>query len=477
MNGALLCLALLWTAGPPPQTPESVAQAFLEALVNRDVEKMDSLIMESPPTCTKPAMPAMIRELRDDRYLYLILRRLDSLWRVCYVDDSDADVPLKQRLEEYAARQAKSPSGRADGPASDVQARLSFAPLWIAVPRFPRPFNAGIDTPAPCAAYAPVWEPAWQEDLGLSDAQKRSLEAIRAQAGSEVERQSEQFQKLSPAEQKAMAQRWAGKPAPWRQRLDKDVCRQIEAVLTPQQAQTIREFAFPAYAVGLLYDEQTRRAIGFAAEQEDRFRRIAFERLARFQEMSMERAEKLWEMLTPEQKAALPEVVRRQGPTSAVLSIAWELGFDLDRWVPGHPMLSAAPVRRRLGLRPEQERSLDSLAAVFAARKAKEPQEQSLDREALAKKQVETILTPPQLTMLEAIDFRRKVALALGYPEKREEVGITPEQAARFERLDDEIHERRYRIDREMLGRALETLEPGQREQLRNEIDRRVYGR
>ena len=48
--------------------------------------------------------------------------------------------------------------------------------------------------------------------------------------------------------------------------------------------------------------------------------------------------------------AALPEVVKRQGPTSAILSIAWELGFDLDSLVPGYPMLAAAPVRERLGL-------------------------------------------------------------------------------------------------------------------------------
>ena len=62
----------------------------------------------------------------------------------------------------------------------------------------------------------------------------------------------------------------------------------------------------------------------------------------------MERAEKQWSMLTPEQQAALPEVVKRQGPTSAVLSIAWELGFQLDAFVPGYPMLAEEPVRERL---------------------------------------------------------------------------------------------------------------------------------
>ena len=57
----------------------------------------------------------------------------------------------------------------------------------------------------------------------------------------------------------------------------------------------------------------------------------------------MKRAEKVWDLLTPQQQAELPEVVKHQGPTSAVLSIAWELGFDDDGLIPGYPMLAVAP--------------------------------------------------------------------------------------------------------------------------------------
>ena len=91
--------------------------------------------------------------------------------------------------------------------------------------------------------------------------------------------------------------------------------------------------------------------------------------------------------------------------------------------------------------------------------------------------QVEAILTPQQLTTFNEIDFRRKVALALGYPEKREKVRITEQQSTAFQRLDKGTHERRYRIDCEMLARALESLTPRQQEQLREKIDRRFYGK
>jgi hypothetical protein len=87
---------------------------------------------------------------------------------------------------------------------------------------------------------------------------------------------------------------------------------------------------------------------------------------------------------------------------------------------------------------------------------------------------VEAILTPQQLATLNEINFRRQVVLALGYPEKRDSLGMTDQQKTGLQRLDKENHEQLYRIDREMLGKALEILTPSQRDQLRAEIDRRI---
>lgn len=374
----------------------------------------------------------------------------------------------------------------ADDAMRDAMARLRFAPMWMPVPKFPQPSNAENALPVPAAAYSEVWQPQWQSELGLSAEQKNKLVAINAKAVADAKDHTEQFKKLSPEEQKAQVKAWAEKPAPWRQQLDKEVCGQIESTLTPRQLQTLKDFSFPLYAIGLLYDAKTRQQIGFGQDQEDRFRHIAKERLARFQAVSMERAEKQWAMLTQEQQAAIPEVVKRQGPTSAVLSIAWELGFQLDAFVPGYPMLAEEPVRERLALSDEQQRQLRSIMADSATRKEKERQprssgnvrapQPSSDWEADTKKQVEAMLTPQQLTTLTEINFRRQVVLALGYPEKRKTVGITAQQEAGFHRLDTETHEQLYRIDREMLGQVLKILTPGQRQQLQAEVDRRMHG-
>ncbi|MCX7425562.1 MAG: hypothetical protein NTW96_08065 [Planctomycetia bacterium] len=317
----------------------------------------------------------------------------------------------------------------------------------------------------PSAAYSMIWGPRWQEEIGLSAEQKEKLLAINVKAVAEAKDRAEQFKRLSPEEQKAQVEAWAGKTAPWRQQLDNEICSRIEATLTAQQLQTLNDFSFPLYAVGLLYDANVRQEIGFNGEQEDGLRRIAQERLSRFQEVYMERAEKLWAMLTPQQQAALPEVVKRQGPTSAVLSIAWDLGFDLDHLVPAYPMLAEAPARERLGLSAEQQQHLRAVMEGLAAGKEKtrqqqlsketQPSESAPDWEADAKKQVEAILNPRQLTTLNEINFRRQAALALGYPEKRKTLGVTAQQAADFQRLDEETHGRLYRIDREMLGQAL----------------------
>ncbi|MEN6365627.1 MAG: hypothetical protein ABFC88_02300 [Thermoguttaceae bacterium] len=374
----------------------------------------------------------------------------------------------------------------ADDAMRDAMARVRFAPMWMPVPRFSKSSNTENALPIPAAAYSEVWQPQWQAELGLSAEQKGKLAAINAKAVADAKDHAEQFKKLSPEEQQAQVKAWAGKSAPWRQQLDNEVCRQIEAVLTPQQLQTLKDFSFPRYAVGLLYDAKVRQEIGVQPDQENRFRRIAKERIARFQAASMERAEKQWSMLTPEQQAALPDVVKRQGPTSAVLSIAWELGFQLDAFVPGYPMLAEEPVRERLALSTEQQKQLQSIMADSAARKEKERQERFSrtaqssqsppDSEADAKKQVEAILTPQQLKTLNEINFRRQVALALGYPEKRKTVGITAQQEADFQRLDKETHEQLFRIDQEMLGQAMQILTPHQRQQLREEIDRRMCG-
>jgi hypothetical protein len=364
-----------------------------------------------------------------------------------------------------AAKPDKDPADAADDELDELDARLSFAPMWGPIPRFTEPGG-----PVPSHFHAIVWEPAWQRELGISAEQKNALEAIRDKAVTEARQHSEQFQKLSPEEKQAEVKSWGGKSAPWRQQLDEDVRKQIEAVLTPEQLTTILDYSFPHYVLAVLYDAKKPQEIGFGPEQQEAFRQLAREHQAAIQEELLKQAEEIWGLMSPQQQAQLADVVKRQGPTSAILSLAFEVGFDPNAMALHYPMLSELPVRKRLKLSDEQERQLQAVMAGAGARSEKARKEgtesESSDEN---KKQLEAILTSAQLAMLKQIDLRRAVVLAMGYPDKQKSIGITDQQSAGIQRIQKETHQRQYRVDRELLAKAVQILTPAQREQLRTQ--------
>jgi len=197
---------------------------------------------------------------------------------------------------------AEVPNNKPDAPtadkpgdaAPDPRAMISFAPMWMPVPKFPIDPKAQEANPIPSHIYKEIWQPQWQKELDLSADQMQSLLAIKTKALADTQRNAEQFKKLSPEEQKAQVKSWAGKPAPWQQQFENEFRKQIESVLTPQQLQTIKAHTFPENAVGLLYDPRVRLEIAFGPDQEDRLRGIVHERFARIQEESLKRGEKVW---------------------------------------------------------------------------------------------------------------------------------------------------------------------------------------
>lgn len=340
--------------------------------------------------------------------------------------------------------------------------------------------------PIPSAAYSTIWQPQRQEEIGLSDQQKQALLAVKARASAEANDHVEQFKRLPPEEQKAQVASWGGRPAPWRQQLDDEVRRQIEAVLTPQQLQNLKTLSFPGYAVQLLCDPEVRQKIGMSPKQEDRLRAAGREILTWFQEGRLDLNEKVWALLTPPQQAAVADVVKRQGPTSAVLAICMELGPDFNKVIPDYPMLAELPVRKHLGLTPEQERQLEAAVADTVTKLNSALQEEAGrppgkrqmsfgDVAAEGKRRVEAILTPQQLRTLGQIDFHRKVVLALGYPEKRQAIAMSDQQTADYQRLVKETDEAFSRSSHEIVGVVLQILTPDQREQLRGAIEQRGW--
>lgn len=376
-----------------------------------------------------------------------------------------------------ASIEKKGPHTPSDS--GDALARYRFAPAWMPNPRFKRDPNF----PIAAAPYSIIWSEDVQKELRVSPEQKQKLLAINAKAIDEGHRLTEEFKALPPEERRAQAKSWGGKPSPRRQKLEEDVRRGIEAALTPGQLQAAKDIVFPYMAIGLLYDEPVRRQIAMSLQQEDELRRVIKDKLAHAQDENIQHAEKVWNLMTPEQQAKLPDVVRHQGPTSAILALAYEIGFDPGAAGSSHPMLSMRPVRERLKLSAEQQDGLQAVMSATAERTQKRLASEEADRkrgqrpahsapEFSDKELLEAILTPEQLTKLKQLDLQRGVVLAMGYPEKRASIGITDAQKAEMDRLEKEKGERQSRLDEEFLPKALKVLTPHQRQQLIAEIDR-----
>ena len=351
---------------------------------------------------------------------------------------------------------------------------FKFAPLWNAISKFPPRSHGESAVPVPSASYSMIWQPEWQDEIGITAEQTEALMAIYAQALAESKQQTEQFKRLPSEERDEHIKSWGGKPSPWRQQFENEFRKQIESVLTPRQLQTLKEFSFPRYAVGLIYDADVRRQIGLSTGQTERFREVAKERTALIQEEYLGHADKVWELLSSEQQALLPELVRNLGTCAEIFPLLLHLGFYYELVSHNYPLLAEAPVRKRLELGAEQELALlDLMAETADSSQKKTSDEGQVDRDE-ERERLNAILTPEQLALLEKIDFRRKVVVALRCPEKRVSISFSDQQTTELQRLDKESHEALYRIDREMLEKALEVPTQPQREQLREEMQRRI---
>jgi Spy/CpxP family protein refolding chaperone len=213
-----------------------------------------------------------------------------------------------------------------------------------------------------------------------------------------------------------------------------------------------------------LYDPKVRNEIGFGVEQQARLRALLEDRHAAFQTENLKLASAVWQLLTPEQRAKLPEVVKGQGPTSAALSLAFALDFDFHHATVSYPMLGVRPMREQLRMTPEQVAALQAVMEQRPAERRQDSDERTdpdADRAA-----IEAILTPEQLTMLNEANLRRQVVLALGYSEKRAAVGVTDEQLNAFQEFANQARQRLHALDRQLLPQAMQIVTPEQREQL-----------
>jgi hypothetical protein len=228
--------------------------------------------------------------------------------------------PLLLMLSEFLAASAGSPAkARPPGPATfgtrestagTNSTLTSFVPLWLSVPKF-QPSVATEAAAVPSRCYSMIWQQQWQKEIGVTPEQQKALAEIKSKALAESKQQTEHFESLSAEERKAEVKSRSGKPAPWRQELDDQVRNQIETILTPTQLRVLKEYSFPRYAVSRLYDADLRRQIDFSPQQAEQFHLLTKERMATFQEQYLVHADAVWGILTPQQRDALPEIVRQ----------------------------------------------------------------------------------------------------------------------------------------------------------------------
>jgi hypothetical protein len=161
--------------------------------------------------------------------------------------------------------------------------------------------------------------------------------------------------------------------------------------------------------------------------------------------------------------------------------------------LPAYEILISAVVRKTLGLSADQEKQLREIATDSQARKkefdreAKELTEAELYRKLRefegekmritkeARQKIEALLTPEQLVKLKDDLFHTEAFGWLIVPEVQDKIGLSNQQKAEINRLNQEWKEKTKRFEQELDAKEFGFLTPGQQDTLREEFDRRGW--
>ena len=285
----------------------------------------------------------------------------------------------------------------------------------------------------------------------------------------------------------------------WRAQNKKDTRKKIEALLTPEQLQTVKDLAYPELAFSELQDAKTLQRIGTTAEQEEKLRDLHVETSRLHQQVVFDKAEQWPSIFSPEQQAKLREEAQRRidkevaarragnrfGCSATGLAAVLLIG-DENR-IPSHPELACALVRKRLKFSEDQERRLCDVVAKLPAREM-ELMKSALNKSATKqndlstaeydklcnqllmenrkqlveenRKQIETILTPQQLSALNDFLLHKEMATALFGQDTLKTIGATEQHRAKLRQLFEEARKEEDRIWREASRRAVNLLTP-----------------
>ena len=327
-----------------------------------------------------------------------------------------------------------------------------------------------------------------QAELNLTEEQKKRLSEIVA--GFLVEqRPSLESSSLAELQQNS-------------DRLNRETCKQMDAVLTPQQLQKLKDIDLHLNAFEILLNPAELAKLGISARQQLERRRRAVDAMNEMRrkigQVSQEINAKAMAVLTPQQRVRLQEEVFRPGWNSLGMFHAADLaGVPVPRFDPfPEPDLRTEGVAKELKLTATQQ---DQVRAVM---KEHEEQSKELSRQwrALSKesnanwrelrndrlsvsqksqqlvadlrKRTEALLTPQQLASYRDMAVRNVAIHVLRDEQTLWKIGTRKEQNEALRRLEQESIERPQQIQREMADAALKLFTPAQLETLHAEFER-----
>ncbi|MGA2797849.1 MAG: hypothetical protein ABSE63_09740 [Thermoguttaceae bacterium] len=164
--------------------------------------------------------------------------------------------------------------------------------------------------------FVPVYDklssPAIRRSLGLSGDHEKQLKEIAGKYDNAIQKLYQEIQKLPPEEQTKKQPELREESL----RMQKQVRRQIEALITPDQLAKLKNRMFNGWAIIRLMDDHVQEEIGLSAQQKTALNRISLisqDRQDKVGLISQEMCEKELAVFTPQQQDILREELVRHG--------------------------------------------------------------------------------------------------------------------------------------------------------------------
>ncbi len=325
----------------------------------------------------------------------------------------------------------------------------------------------------------------------------------------------------------------------WELEKRKDIRKQVEEALKPQQTKALKELAFREGAFLRLSDPKVLEQLGMTKEQEGRLLSLHGEIGRWSQRYSQEAIDKTLAVLNAQQRAQLRvEALGPEGPEVHAELVVDVEGETEPVHVPSmfpYPDLSEQVVRKELGLSaiqqnrvrdilgessnvteklveelqklaPEERKMRQIKTFTFAGgstssggnlsreeeekhqaefeeklKKERRKRQAEFEKRPMVKacielrKRFEAVLTPEQLVGYQDMAVRNVALGALQDPLVQHKIGASDQQKAALQRLSEESLVTYRQFTREMGEKMLKVLAPPQQEKLRQAIDQRQW--